>query len=184
MKLLAVAALLACIASTSAITITFNNKCSYTVWPAIGKAPNGQPDPSVSFGTTLDPGGEASFSISDYEIGIRAWGRTGCDHDGANCETGSCEGGLVCTDAGITSDVLLSEYGYGDFGRWGGKRTSWDLARSNNVNIPTRLDSSDGQSVTCLDMSCPDNQAYSYSTDYAADRNSPLGQTYTHVFCP
>ena len=60
--------------------------------------------------------------------GIRAWGRTGCDGSGANCQTGACNGGLVCNDAGITSDVILSEYGFGDFGQFGGQRTSWDLS--------------------------------------------------------
>ena len=28
------------------------------------------------------------------------------------------------------------------------------------------------------------NQAYNNPTDFAADRNSPLGQTFTHTFCP
>ena len=60
--------------------------------------------------------------------GIRAWGRTGCDASGANCQTGACNGGLVCTDAGITSGVILSEYGFGDFGQYGGQRTAWDLS--------------------------------------------------------
>lgn len=33
--------------------------------------------------------------------------------------------GLVCTDGGITSGVILSEYGYADFGaNYGGERTS------------------------------------------------------------
>ena len=33
--------------------------------------------------------------------------------------------GLVCTDGGITSGVIVSEYGYADFGaNYGGERTS------------------------------------------------------------
>jgi len=179
---------LACIsvfvAHTSAITIKFQNNCGYTVWPAVGKAPNGQPDPSVAFGTTLGAGKSASFNVDDHQIGIRAWGRTGCDSNGANCATGGCKGGLVCTDAGITSGVIVSEYGYGNFGQFGGERTAWDLSRVNlSINLGTSLASSDGQSVKCTTASCPDNQAYSYPTDYAADRNSALGQTYTHTFC-
>ncbi|KAK0457456.1 Osmotin thaumatin-like protein [Desarmillaria tabescens] len=171
--------LVALISSASAFTITFRNNCwlqPRTVFP----------DTSVSFGTTLAPGASASFGVDDHQLGIRAWGRTGCNSNGANCATGGCNGGLVCTDAGITSGVILSEYGYANFGaQYGGERTSWDLSRVDSaININTRLSSSDGTTVTCTTSSCPDNQAYSYATDYAADRNSALGQTYTHTFCP
>ena len=66
-----------------------------------------------------------------------------------------------------------------------GQRTAWDLSRVDaSINIDTRLSVSDRQSVTCRGSNCPDDQAYSYSTDYAADRNSALGQTFTHTFCP
>ncbi|KAI0028743.1 Osmotin thaumatin-like protein [Vararia minispora EC-137] len=172
--------------STSAFTLNFVNNCGYTIWPAIGAAPNGSPNPSIAYGTTLGQGGFASFGISDTAIGVRAWGRTGCDSNGANCATGNCNGGLVCTDGGITSGVLLSEFGYANFGpNFGGERTSWDLSHvSASINIPTRLSVSDGQSVTCTPSSCPPDQAYDSPTDYAADRNSALGQTYTHTFCP
>ncbi|KAK0202215.1 Osmotin thaumatin-like protein [Desarmillaria ectypa] len=177
--------LVALISSASAFTITFKNNCGYTVWPAVGKAPNGVPDTSISFGTTLAPGASASFGVDDHALGIRAWGRTGCNSNGASCATGGCNGGLVCTDAGITSGVILSEFGYANFGQYGGERTSWDLSHVNSViNINTKLSSSDGTSVTCTSSSCSNEQGYSYDTDYAADRNSALGQTYTHTFCP
>ncbi|KAF8305105.1 Osmotin thaumatin-like protein [Clavulina sp. PMI_390] len=182
----ALAAALALATSTSAFTITFKNSCSYTVWPAIGKAPNGVPDTSVAYGTTLAPGASASYSIADTEIGIRAWGRTGCNSSGSSCATGGCNGGLVCTDAGITSDVILSEYGYANFGaQYGGERISWDLSHVNAaINIGTLLTASDGAAQAhCTTASCPDDQAYSYATDYAADRNSALGTTFTHTFC-
>ncbi|EIW82854.1 Osmotin thaumatin-like protein [Coniophora puteana RWD-64-598 SS2] len=171
-------------APAAAFTIDFQNNCGYTVWPAVGKAPYGSPDPSVAFGTTLGPGGSASFNVADSEIGIRAWGRTGCDSNGANCATGACNGGLVCTDAGITSGVILSEYGYANFGQYGGDRISWDLSIvDSSINLNTRLSTSDGQTVYCANGNCPDDQAYTSSTDYAADRNSPLGTTFTHTFC-
>ncbi|KZP02744.1 Osmotin thaumatin-like protein [Athelia psychrophila] len=181
--LLAAAATMA--SSASAITIAFKNNCGYTVWPAVGKAPNGAPDTSVAFGQELGAGASTSFGVGDTEIGIRAWGRTGCDGNGANCATGGCNGGLVCNDAGITSGVIVSEYGYADFGAaYGGERTSWDLSIVGlSINLDTELSVSDGQSVECTNGSCPADQAYTYSTDYAADRNSALGQTYTHTFC-
>lgn len=167
--------------------LTSRTNLTVAVWPAVGKAPNGQPDPSVAFGTTLGAGASASFGVDDTALGIRAWGRTGCDSNGANCQTGNYQLlGMVCTDAGITAGVILSEYGYADFGaQYGGERTSWDLSHvSASINIDTSLSSSDGQTVTCTNASCPSDQAYDSSTDYAADRNSPLGQTFTHTFCP
>ncbi|KAI1787935.1 Osmotin thaumatin-like protein [Ganoderma leucocontextum] len=185
MKLLAYVVLFGYAASASAFTIKFHNKCKFTVWPAVGKASNGHPDRSVSFGHKLKRGQTVSFKVGDHELGIRAWGRTGCNSKGANCKTGACKGGLVCTDAGITSRVLLSEYGFGDFGSYGGKRTAWDLSRVDaSINIDTALSSSDGQAVTCRKKNCPTKQAYKHPTDYAADRNSALGKTFTHTFCP
>ncbi|KZV74208.1 Osmotin thaumatin-like protein [Peniophora sp. CONT] len=172
--------------SASAINLNFVNHCSYTVWPAIGHAPYGSPNTDIAWGAKLAPGASASHSVSDTAIGIRSWGRTGCDANGANCATGRCNGGLTCTDAGITSGVILGEYGWGDFGSCcGGQRTSWDLSIvSASLNIPTRLTASDGQSVQCLGAPCDAGQVYTYTNDYAADRNSALGQTYTTTFCP
>lgn len=106
---------------TQAYTIHFQNNCRYTVWPAVGAAPNGQPNQSIKYGARLDPRQASSFGVDDKALGVRAWGRTGCDGSGANCQTGACNGGLVCNDAGITSHALLSEYGYGS-----GNRVYWD----------------------------------------------------------
>jgi hypothetical protein len=82
--------------------------------------------------------------------------------------------------------VILSEYGYAKFGaQYGSERTSWDLSRVDSaINLDTMLSVSDGQSVTCRLSSCNADQAYDSPSDYAADRNSPLGATYTHTFCP
>ncbi|KAF7323405.1 hypothetical protein HMN09_00121400 [Mycena chlorophos] len=176
---------LALVASTNAYTYTFDNKCSYTVWPAIGKAPNGVPDPSVAFGAQLGAGKSQSFTIGNTEIGIRAWGRTGCNSAGANCATGNCNGGLVCTDGGITSDVLLAELGYGDYGQYGGERTSWDLSLvSASLNINTELASSDGQSVTCVTGNCAPPNAFLNEGDSSAVHNSAAGANFVHTFCP
>ncbi|TFK97241.1 Osmotin thaumatin-like protein [Pterulicium gracile] len=178
--------------SASAYTIKFVNNCSYTVWPAVGKAPNGKPDTSVRFGAKLAPKASTSFNVGDKQLGIRAWGRTGCDSNGANCKTGRCNGGLVCNDAGITSNCILSEYGFGDNGpQWGGQRTFWNLSRAGlsgkpslPLNIPTRLKGPDGQTVACTSGSCPASQCYLKDSDHGAVRNSPLGGTFTHTFCP
>jgi hypothetical protein len=90
----------------------------------------------------------------------------------------------MCEDAGITSGVIVSEYGYGNFGQYGGERISYDLSHVDLViNLATKLTASDGTSLACTQGSCGAAQAYDTSTDYAADRNSPLGATFTHTFC-
>ncbi|KAH9817730.1 thaumatin-like protein [Melampsora americana] len=167
-------------ATISAYTIHFQNSCPYTVWAAVGKAPNGQPDGSVSFGRRLDPGQSADFGVADTQLGIRAWGRTGCNGSGANCQTGACNGGLVCNDAGITSRALLSEYGRGTDGR-----TYWNLSYvGGQINIPTRLTGRpDGQQVYCANGNCPTNQAFKNPEDFSAVRSSAAGGTYDHHFC-
>lgn len=77
--LLPFATLASLAATASAYNIHFVNSCPYTVWAAVGKAPNGQPDTSVAFGQQLTNGQTADFGVDDSQIGIRAWGRTGCD---------------------------------------------------------------------------------------------------------
>ncbi|KAI1785659.1 Osmotin thaumatin-like protein [Ganoderma leucocontextum] len=161
MKTLALIALVGYAVSTSALTIKFKQVHIHTctafyrrstkgftistakdaVWPAVGKASNGQPDPSVKFSKKLDPGQSASFGVDDHAL---------------------------------VSPVA-------DFGPY----TAWDLSRVDaSINIDTQLSSSDGQTVVCRASNCPANQAYNSPIDYAADRNSPLGQTFTHTFCP
>ena len=41
------------------------------VWPAVGKAPNGQVDTSVSFGAKLNPGQSVSWGIDNHQL-VRA----------------------------------------------------------------------------------------------------------------
>ena len=87
---------------------------------------------------------------------------------------------------------IVSEFGWGDNGpQFGGERTFWDLSRANRnggptlpLNIDTRLSHSDGQSVQCTGGSCPNNQCFLFDQDFGAIRNSALGGTFTHTFCP
>ena len=72
-------------ASASAFTINFVNKCSYgkslrlccqrtgltntsDVWAAVGAAPNGQPDLSIAWGQKVSPGGSASTGVDDHAL--------------------------------------------------------------------------------------------------------------------
>ncbi|KAA1073910.1 hypothetical protein PGTUg99_022206 [Puccinia graminis f. sp. tritici] len=134
-------------------TLHFKNNCKFPVWPAVGKAPNGQPDPSVSYGTKLNPGGESQFGVNDREIG-------------------TCRGGLRCNDGGITSRVLLGEYGYQSFGNV----ISWDLSRvDGSINIDTSINNG-GNAKTCRKNNCPSNQAFAKPNDFQAITTSPTGQ--------
>lgn len=132
---------------------------------------------------------------------------------GSNCQTGACNGGLVCNDAGITSHALLSEYGLGTDGRIYWNRQSESISISilsldswpgflkcssswfdftfykivsyvgGVINIPTRLIGPDNQQVYCASGNCPTDQAFEKSDDFGAIRNSAQGGSYTHHFC-
>jgi len=180
-KLVVIATLISTcmIAGLDGFTLHFKNNCNFAVWPAVGKAPNGQPDTSVAYGTKLNPRDESSFRVNDREIGIRSWGRTGCDTNGDNCATGRCRGGLVCNDGGITSRVLLGEYGY----QAQGNVISWDLSRvEGSINIDTSINNG-GNVKTCRTSSCPSNQAFLKPDDFQAITTSPVGSTFTITFC-
>lgn len=77
-KLASIALVAAALSSSvSAYTLHFHNNCPYTVWSAVGAAPYGQPNPDISFGARVDPGGDAYYE-ADYNVeGLRSWGRTG-----------------------------------------------------------------------------------------------------------
>lgn len=111
-KLASIALVAAALSSSvSAYTLHFHNNCPYTIWPAVGAAPYGQPDLSVSWGARVDPGGEAFYEADYNKRGLRSWARTGCDDSGSNCQTGANVGGLNPTDAGLQSNAIYFESG-------------------------------------------------------------------------
>ncbi|KAH9469375.1 hypothetical protein Pst134EA_009896 [Puccinia striiformis f. sp. tritici] len=94
--------------------------------------------------------------------------------------TGACNGGLRCTDGGITSRVLLGEYGYQQFGNV----ISWDLSRvDGRINIDTSINNG-GNVKTCRQSNCPTNQAFASPNDFQAITTSPVGSTFDITFCP
>ena len=46
-------------------------RSALAVWPAVGKAPNGQVDNSVRFGAKLNPGQSVSWGIDNHQL-VRA----------------------------------------------------------------------------------------------------------------
>ncbi|PWN46186.1 Osmotin thaumatin-like protein [Ceraceosorus guamensis] len=181
------AVLLGASVPVKAFNLAFRNNCGFDVWPGVGKAPNGQVDGSVAYGVHLAPQGTANFGVDDHQIGIRSWARLGCDGNGDNCQSGHSLGGLTPTDAGINAGVLYSEFGFGDFGAYGGQRISWDLSHVDaSINVDTSIVASSGNpnSATCRQSNCPADQAYDVYNDYAADRNSDLGSNFQITYCP
>jgi hypothetical protein len=53
-----------------------------------------------------------------------------------------------------------------------------------DVNVGAKLTSSDGQTVSCTKQSCVPQQAFLKFDDFTADRNSKLGSSFKHIFCP
>lgn len=151
------------------------------VWPAIGAAPNGKPQSSPQYAATLGQGRTSqAFQVSDQQLGVRAWGRWGCDGSGANCKIGACNGGLNCNDAGITADTIFAELGPGSDGR-----IYWDLSYAQSTrNFPISIVSPDGQTETCDYASCSPNECFNDPNDSAAIRNSAAGGGYTITLCP
>lgn len=91
----------------------------------------------------------------------RIWGRTGCDFSKPQleaCETGSCIGGLGCTQAGL-EPVTLAELTLVP-----GGMDNYDLSLVDGFNLPIAIRPSapDCLAPTCgadINAKCPDNLA-------------------------
>jgi len=84
----------------------FVNNCPYTIWPgALGNSGMIAPN---NGGWKMDSGTTTTLYIPKGWQG-RFWPRTGCDVNGANCETGDC-GRLQCNGRGGTPNVSLAEF--------------------------------------------------------------------------
>ncbi|PWN24716.1 Osmotin, thaumatin-like protein [Jaminaea rosea] len=179
---------LAALSSTcSAFTLNFVNRCPQPLLVGVARAPNGQPDPNYHEARELGAnGGTGSVGVDDHLTGVRAWPRTGCKADGTGCQTGGCVGGRLCTDGGLQAAVQYAEFGYGDFGtQYGGERIAWDLSHvDSSINVGQSITDNKGQTVVCKSVSCDPSQSYNQPYDSEADRNSPLGTTFTITYCP
>ncbi|KZW02984.1 Osmotin, thaumatin-like protein, partial [Exidia glandulosa HHB12029] len=157
-------AVLAFAAAASARTFTVVNKCSYTVWPAVYTTPlpnNGYPD--VETGWEAPPGHVKTFTAPDTWKSGRIWGRTGCDFStslpgATQCQTGACNGGLLCdpqTGTGVPPASLAE---------WTLDGIDWyDVSLVDGSNIPMRIEPTAGCPVAdCpadLNIGCPDSIA-------------------------
>ncbi|KAI6697975.1 hypothetical protein NL676_018094 [Syzygium grande] len=139
-----------------AATLTFNNKCTYTIWP--GTLTSGGGGQLSSTGFELAPG--ASFTINgvpDTWSG-RVWGRTGCATNASGkftCAAADCGSGQVsCNGAGAIPPASLAEFTLAAAGS--GKQGFYDISLVDGFNLPISA-TPQGSGSGCSATSCPGN---------------------------
>ncbi|KAF8028419.1 hypothetical protein BT93_E1125 [Corymbia citriodora subsp. variegata] len=138
-----------------AATLSFSNKCSYTVWP--GTLTGGSSGQLSSTGFELATG--ASFSINDVPAtwSGRAWGRTGCATDASGkfvCATADCGSGQVsCNGAGAIPPATLAEF---TLAAAGSGQDSYDVSLVDGFNLPLSI-TPQGSGSGCTAPSCAAN---------------------------
>lgn len=94
------------------------NSCPYTVWPAVFTTPGLGASYSGPTGWEAPAGSNRTIQVPENWTSGRIWARTGCDFTisvpGAQqCETGGCNGGLLCdanTGTGLPPTSLTEWY--------------------------------------------------------------------------
>ncbi|KAK1626258.1 hypothetical protein QYE76_000573 [Lolium multiflorum] len=163
----------------SAVTrLTFINRCSYMVWPAIVPAWGR----GFTGGIELPAGTNGTLDIP-FDTGASAtklWGRTGCSFDASGtgrCRTGDC-GGLGC-DSGSSSDPgAVTE---AEFSLHKGKY-NYGITTVKGFNLAMGLAcSSGGDVLRCREAGC--HVAYPYQKHYQHVCSAAHGSRLQVVFC-
>nr|AGX15390.1 osmotin like-protein 1 [Ocimum basilicum] len=114
--------------AATAIRFDIQNKCSYTIWPAV--LPHGG-------GRRLDSGQTWTLSFQNGPKLAKVWARTNCTFDSSGkgkCLTGDCGGQLNCTTFGSPPHTK-AEYGLNDFGR----KDYYDVSVLDGYNLPMEM---------------------------------------------
>uniref|UniRef100_A0A0E0ENQ3 Thaumatin-like protein n=1 Tax=Oryza meridionalis TaxID=40149 RepID=A0A0E0ENQ3_9ORYZ len=131
-----------------AITFTFTNRCTDTVWPGVLSG-SGTP-PLETTGFALSPGGSRSLYAPSGWSG-RFWARSGCDFDDSgkgSCATGDCGSGQVeCRGAGASPPATLAEFTLN--GADG--KDFYDVSLVDGYNLPMLVQAS---APDCPDTGC------------------------------
>lgn len=102
---------LSCICDTQ---FTVTNKCPFTIWVGIQSNEGSKSQPNWKLphngGWILPSGQSSDIYVPSDLMGGRIWGRTGCDSNGQNCETGDC-GALECNGRQGVNPQTLAEFG-------------------------------------------------------------------------
>ncbi|KAF2920810.1 thaumatin-like protein 1 [Oryza sativa Japonica Group] len=131
-----------------AITFTFTNRCTDTVWPGVLSG-SGTP-PLETTGFALSPGGSRSLYAPSGWSG-RFWARSGCEFDDSgkgSCATGDCGSGQVeCRGAGASPPATLAEFTLN--GADG--KDFYDVSLVDGYNLPMLVQAS---APDCPDTGC------------------------------
>ncbi|KAG8096832.1 hypothetical protein GUJ93_ZPchr0013g34412 [Zizania palustris] len=116
-----------------AVTFTFVNRCTGTVWPGIlSNAGSARMDPT---GFELPPGAARAVPAPSGWSG-RLWARTGCTQDATGkvvCATGDCGSGtLECAGRGAEPPATLAEFTLDSSGR----NDFYDVSLVDGYNLP------------------------------------------------
>lgn len=144
-------------------TLTVKNNCKSTLWPGIytGNTANGKPDGvAANGGWQLNAGASSTFNVPDAWTSARIWARTSCDfskQDVSACTTGSCIGGLHCTQPGIPP-VTLAEFTLIPSGQ-----DNYDVSNVDGSNVPISITANGCPKADCsvdLNAQCPSALQY------------------------
>lgn len=133
-------------------TVTFTNKCPYTVWP--GTLTGDQKPQLSSTGFELAQGATFSLDLPSPWSG-RFWARTGCANNNGkfSCATADCASGQVgCNGAGAVPPASLIELTVAP----NGGQDFYDVSNVDGFNVPMSI-APQGGSGECKPSSCPAN---------------------------
>ncbi|PWN91941.1 thaumatin-like protein [Acaromyces ingoldii] len=138
-------------------TFTIHNNCPFTIWPAVytGNTANGVPGgDAAQGGWELASQGTSQIPVPDAWTAGRFWARTECDfskQDVQSCATGSCIGGLHCTQPGIPP-VTLAEFTLAS------NVDNYDSSLVDGSNLPISITANGCPTANCpfdLNSQCP-----------------------------
>ncbi|KAE8798914.1 thaumatin-like protein 1b [Hordeum vulgare] len=136
-----------------AVTFTFLNRCTGTVWPGIlSNAGTARIEPT---GFALPPGAARALPFPTGWSG-RLWARTGCAQDAAGrfaCATGDCgTGTLECAGRDGATPATLAEFTLDG----GGHNDFYDVSLVDGYNLPILVEpaGSSATGTTCAAAGC------------------------------
>lgn len=131
-----------CLREGGAVTFTFLNRCTGTVWPGIlSNAGTARIEPT---GFALPPGAARALPFPTGWSG-RLWARTGCAQDAAGrfaCATGDCgTGTLECAGRDGATPATLAEFTLDGTGGL----DFYDVSLVDGYNLPVLVEPSSGE---------------------------------------
>ncbi|XP_028789964.1 thaumatin-like protein 1b [Neltuma alba] len=135
-----------------AATITFTNRCPYTVWP--GTLTGDQKSQLPTTGFELASGASNTVGVPSPWSG-RFWARSGCSNNAGKftCATADCGSGqLACNGAGAAPPATLMELTVAV----NGGQDFYDVSNVDGFNVPMSI-APQGGTGACKPSSCPTN---------------------------